>query len=301
MRKVARKLSSSVYPICLGLAAICALVVGSPRTVTATPVIVTTQGRLTGISTAGEDLYLGIPYAAPPVGELRWRPPHSPAHFKGVFKATQFGSPCVQPNGTGGTIGTQNCLSLNVYVPNVAQPVHGFAVMVWIHGGALVTGAGLFYDPTPLVEKGNVIVVTINYRLGVLGFFADPAIDAESHPKANYGLMDQQFALQWVRQNIGAFGGNGNRVTIFGESAGGVSVYSNLASPTAAGLFRRAISESGGYSSFQDYQQYIVPLATAETVGVPALGIPSGLAFAASVGCGGVSRRNACEGCRPRS
>jgi carboxylesterase family protein len=104
MRKVARKLSRSVYPICLGLAAICALVVGSPRTVTATPVIVTTQGRLTGISTAGEDLYLGIPYAAPPVGELRWRPPHSPAHFKGVFKATQFGSPCVQPNGTGGTI-----------------------------------------------------------------------------------------------------------------------------------------------------------------------------------------------------
>ena len=148
------------------------------------------------------------------------------------------------------------------------------------------SGAGGSYDPTPLVEKGGVIVVTINYRLGVLGFFAHPAIDAEGHTNANYGLMDQQLALKWVRRNIAAFGGDPNRVTIFGESAGGLSVYSNLASPTAKGLFHRAIAESGAYSSFQDYLQTIVPLTTAETVGVPGQ-VPSGLAFAASVGCGG--------------
>ena len=110
--------------------------------------------------------------------------------------------------------------------------------MVWIHGGAFVIGAGSDYDPTPLVENGNVIVVTINYRLGFLGFFAHPALDTEGHLNANYGLMDQQFALKWVRRNIGAFGGDHKRVTIFGESAGGFSVFSNLASPTAAGLFQ---------------------------------------------------------------
>ena len=151
-------------------------------------------------------MYLGIPYAIPPVGTLRWRPPHPPAKFTGVFKATKFGFRCVQPNGIGGTFGSENCLFLNVYVPTAPQPAHGFPVMVWIHGGALTTGSGSDYDPTPLVEKGGVIVVTINYRLGVLGFFAHPAIDAEIHPKANYGLMDQQFALQWVQRNIGAFG-----------------------------------------------------------------------------------------------
>ena len=107
--------------------------------------------------------------------------------------------------------------------------------MVWIHGGGLVTGGSLIYDSSPLVLRGNLIVVTINYRLGYLGFFAHDAIDDEGHLNGNYGLMDQQFALQWVKRNIAAFGGDPNRVTIFGESAGGQSVYSNLASPTAAG------------------------------------------------------------------
>jgi para-nitrobenzyl esterase len=142
---------------------------------------------------------------------------------------------------------------------------------------------GGFNDPTALVKKG-VVVVTINYRFHVLGFFAHPALDAEGHLKANYGLMDQQFAFKWVKRNIGAFGGDPKRVTIFGESGGGISVYSSLASPTAAGLFQRAISESGAGAQFQDYFHLIVPLATAEA---------AGSAFAASVGCGGQTAQTA--------
>jgi para-nitrobenzyl esterase len=156
-----------------------------------------------------------------------------------------------------------------VYVPNGAkelQPERGFPVMVWIHGGGLINGASSLYDPSPLVEQGGVIVVTINYRLGFLGFFAHPSLDAEGHLAANYGFMDQQFALKWVRQNIGAFGGNRDKVTIFGESAVGQSVYSQLASPLAAGL-QGAISESGSYSSFASFLQTMLPLSKAESAG----------------------------------
>jgi len=123
----------------------------------------------------GENQYLGIPYAAPPVGSSRWLPPQPPAHFKGIFHATQFGNDCTQVNDPGAS---EDCLTLNVYVPDVEPPPHGFAVMVWIHGGGLVKGSGSGYDPTPIVQNGNVIVVTINYRLGYVGFFAHPAIDA---------------------------------------------------------------------------------------------------------------------------
>jgi para-nitrobenzyl esterase len=236
---------------------------------------------------SGENQYLGIPYAAPPVGRLRWLPPQPPADFSEVFQATKFGEVCTQNQAffVGTPIGSEDCLYLNVYVPDVVPPPHGFPVMVWIHGGALVSGAGSLCDPTPLVEKGNVIVVTINYRLGLLGFFAHPALDREGHLNANYGLMDQQFALDWVRRNIGGFGGDHKRVTIFGESAGGFSVLSNLASPTAAGLFQRAISESGAYAEFQDYWDSIslVPLAAAETMGTAL--VPAGMSLATDVGC----------------
>ena len=119
--------------------------------------------------------------------------------------------------------------------------------MVWIHGGGLTILSGAFDRPPALLEGGDVIVVSMNYRLGVLGFFAHPALDAEGHLNANYGLMDQQFALGWVRRNIAAFGGDPNRITIFGTSAGALSVYSHLASPTAAELFHRAIAQSGSY------------------------------------------------------
>ncbi|HKD65980.1 MAG TPA: carboxylesterase family protein [Candidatus Binataceae bacterium] len=250
----------------------------SSRTAIASPVIVTDQGPLRGLMVSGEKQYLGIPYAAPPVGSLRWQPPQPPARFKGVFQATQFGQVCAQVAlFPGNGPGSEDCLYLNVYVPTATPPPHGFPVMVWIHGGAFVVGGGGQYDPTPLVEKGNVIVVTINYRLGFLGFFAHPALDAEGHLNANYGLMDQQFALGWVRRNIGRFGGDHKRVTIFGESAGGESVYLQLASPLATGLFQGAISESGAFLLFQDYFHSIVDLKTAEEAGT---------AFATSIGCG---------------
>lgn len=244
------------------------------------PAIVTEDGPVKGIISPEINQFLGIPYAAPPLGALRWTPPQPHGRWHGVLEATQLGNECPQLDFFGNEFGNEDCLFLNVYTPGVKKNENkhdGLPVMVWIHGGAFVSDSGGLYDPSPLVEKGDVIVVTINYRLGVLGFFAHPALDAEGHLNANYGLMDQQFALRWVRRNIAAFGGNPNRVTIFGDSAGGLSVYSNLASPTAAGLFQRAIAESGAYTSFQDYQQAIVSLATAEGTGT---------VFAASVGCG---------------
>jgi para-nitrobenzyl esterase len=276
--------------LCLILAGVFAALFCWPRAGFATPIIHTEQGPLTGLSVSGEDQYLGIPYAAPPIGNLRWRPPQPPSHFDGVFQATEFGNICTQVV-SGAVFGVEDCLYLNVYVPDSTPPAHGFPVMVWIHGGGLIYGAGSWYDPTPLVEQGGVIVITINYRLGLLGFFAHPAIDAEGHLNGNYGLMDQQFALQWVRRNICAFGGDKERVTIFGESAGGFSVLSNVASPRAAGLFRAGIVESGAYAEFQDYWDPIsvVPLATAETVGTAF--VPAGTTLATDVGCSSQTAR----------
>ena len=262
----------------LSLIAICAANVGWVATSAAAPAIVTQDGPLKGIEVPGIDEFLGIPYAAPPVGNLRWRPPQPHASWQGVFDATHLGSFCPQPDNTGGTLGSEDCLFLNVYRPSQNEDTegdqdNGLPVMVWIHGDGTDGG---FNDPAGLVKKG-VVVVTINYRFNVLGFFAHPALDAEGHLNANYGLMDQQFALKWVKRNIGAFGGDPKRVTIFGESGGGISVYSNLASPTAAGLFQRAISESGAGGQFQDYFHFIIPLATAEAAGT---------ALATSLGCG---------------
>ena len=252
----------------------------------ANPSVVTEDGPLKGVETSTTDQFLGIPYAVPPVGKLRWMPPQPHGKWQGVFQATQFGNFCTQPDGSGGTFGSEDCLTLNIYRSSQRknQNKHsGLPVMVYIHGGGLVVGAGAFQDPTPLVLNGGVIVVTINYRLGFLGFFAQSALDSEGHLDGNYGFMDQQFALKWVQRNIGAFGGDPHRVTIFGESAGGQSVYSILASPTAAGLFQGAISESGSYMEFQDYFDFIVPLARGETTGT--VRVPSGSSEATSVGC----------------
>jgi para-nitrobenzyl esterase len=190
--------------------------------------------------------FLGIPYAAPPVGALRWRPPQAHAPWSSPRNATTAGSPCpqiVSPFGQAST--TEDCLFLNVYTPN---PVTTNApVMVWIHGGAFVTGEGSDFNPASTLVARGAVVVTINYRLGALGFLALPSLSAEdaSGSSGNYGLLDQQFALQWVHSNIQAFGGNPGNVTIFGESAGGFSVCANIASPDARGLFQRAITESG--------------------------------------------------------
>jgi para-nitrobenzyl esterase len=266
-------------PICnIGVVAVCAIIVSSLSTAYAeddhrAPAALTESGVLMGSTTRGVNKFLGIPYAAPPLGPRRWLPPEHYGVFPGFFfRATQFGNACTQPDGTG----SENCLFLNIYMPaaELEESCH-WPVMVWFHGGGLQLGSADSYDPTPLVKKG-VVVVTINYRLGYFGFFAQSAIDAEGHLNGNYGLMDQQFALKWIRRNIKGFCGNPDRVTIFGESAGGQSVYAQMASPLAAGLFQGAISESGAYLEFQDYFDNIVTLAVAET---------TGSAVADSVGC----------------
>jgi para-nitrobenzyl esterase len=202
------------------------------------------QGQLTGI--AGADptvrVFKGIPFAAPPVGDLRWKAPKAPAAWEGVKAAGQFSHVCVQRQGDS----SEDCLYLNVYTAAKTAKDHR-PVMVWIHGGALVSGAGSLYDGEALAKKG-VVVVTINYRLGIMGFFAHPELTRESdrNSSGNYAFLDQIAALEWVKKNIAAFGGDPKRVTIFGESAGSWSVNYLMASPLAKGLFERAIGESGG-------------------------------------------------------
>jgi para-nitrobenzyl esterase len=217
------------------------------------PVVPTASGPVRGLDTGAMQEFLGIPYAAPPVGKLRWRPPQPAASWTGVRDATQFGPHCPQlatPYGTPSS--SEDCLYLNVFTPektNNGVP-HLRPVMVWIHGGALVVGESDDYDPSMLVARG-VIVVTLNYRLGELGFLAHPALAGPDGSSGDYGLMDQQAALRWVQANIRGFGGDPSNVTMFGESAGGLSVHSQLASPLAAGLFQKAIVESGAYSLTQ--------------------------------------------------
>ena len=249
-------------------------------------VVPTDRGPVRGVDTPAVSKYLGIPYAAPPVGELRWKPPAPPARWQGPRDATQVAPHCPQEASPFGTESvTEDCLYLNVYTPNgrVAQEKNGktklkkakrLPVLVWLHGGALVVGESDEYDPTRLVEKG-AIVVTLNYRLGFLGFFAHPALSGESPSTSsgNYGLMDQQAALGWVQRNIKKFGGDRDNVTIFGESAGGLSVNAHLASPLSAGLFDRAIGQSGAYT----YNSGEPSLADAES---------RGLAQAHNMGCG---------------
>jgi len=265
-------------------ASLCGVAMSTAPTAAASdrPTVLTESGVVVGRRMGTMNEFLGVPYAAPPVGNLRWRPPKRYGSFPGhIFQATQFGSECAQPGGSS----SEDCLFLNVFTPlsdSGHDGAHGQPVMVYIHGGGLQIGGGDGYNPVRLIKQG-VIVVTINYRLGYLGFLAQSAIDAEDHLKGNYGFMDQQFALKWVHRNITRFGGDPNQVTIFGESAGGQSVYAQLASPLAAELFRGAIAESGSYWEFQDYFPYVVTLAEGETIGTVV--VPSGAAIADSVGC----------------
>jgi para-nitrobenzyl esterase len=228
--------------------------------------VVTDRGPVQGLVTADGRQFLGIPYAAPPVGSSRWRPPQTTASWQQALDASHFGHNCPQGSSPFGIASaTEDCLNLNVYTPPTG-PFGGALrrdpVMVYIHGGAFRFGESNDYDPRALVQRG-VVVVTINYRLGALGFMAHPALTAESPDRAsgNYGLMDQQEALRWVRRNISRFGGNENNVTIFGESAGGVSVHAQLVSSQVAGLFQGAIAQSGAYALTE------TPLATAEAQG----------------------------------
>lgn len=209
------------------------------------------DGKLQGRHAEGLSVFQGIPFAAPPTGALRWREPQPVQPWNGVRKADAYAASCMQKTGmpvsAGGTTGplSEDCLYLNVWTPSTG-PAGKRPVMVWIHGGALVYGSGNvpLYDGTALARRGAV-VVTINYRMGALGFFTHPALDGgRAAAPANYGLLDQIAALRWVRDNIAAFGGDPGNVTIFGESAGAQSVLALYASPLAKGLFHRGIAQS---------------------------------------------------------
>jgi para-nitrobenzyl esterase len=260
---------------CLGLAAVLAIAGGTKAMAFSTEVVATTSGPVRGSSDGNVDKFLGIRYAASPAGSNRWLPPQPPAPSHTVIDATTPGNACPQPINqfSAQSPQSEDCLFLNVWRPRDSDRDEGLPVLIWIHGGALVTGEGAGFDPSVMAETGNIIVVTINYRLGALGWLAEAAIADAAGNAGNYGLMDQQLAMKWVRDNIRHFGGDPMHVTISGESAGGLSTLSNLSSPTANGLFRAAIVESGAYMLFT-----VPTLAAQET---------KGAAFATAIGCTG--------------
>jgi para-nitrobenzyl esterase len=228
-----------------------------PATAAATTVVRVDTGQLQGVVDDGVVSYKGVPFAAPPVGDLRWRPPQPAAQWTGVRRATEFGSDCMQarfgpppaPGAPPAPAPSEDCLYLNVWRPAHAESGAKLPVMVWIYGGGFMFGSSAMplTSGTQFAKQG-VILVAANYRVGRFGFFAFPALSREhpEEPKGNYAYMDQIAALKWVEKNIAAFGGDPNNVTIFGFSAGGVSVHSLLTMPTARGLFQKAIVESGG-------------------------------------------------------
>lgn len=239
----------AISPLAAVLAAVLVAAVPSFAAVPG-PVVRLQSGRVRGITRAGLRIFQGIPYAQPPVGPLRWRPPQQVRAWSGIRPATQFGHDCMQLPTPGDaaplrTRPSEDCLYLNVWAPPPAP--RPLPVLVWIYGGGFVNGGS-----SPAVYSGarfardGIVFVSFNYRLARFGFFAFPALDRQGGPVGNYGFMDQIAALRWVQRNIAAFGGDPKRVTICGESAGGMSVNMLLTSPRARGLFAAAIIESGG-------------------------------------------------------
>lgn len=256
---------------------------------TAGTLVHTHNGPVCGLVTNGVTSYLGIPYAAPPVGARRWHPPAPVTRSTTTFQATEAGPNCPQPAFLAGspppTNTSENCLTLNMYEPTNAG--RNLPVMVEIHGGGFIIGSPP--DGTHLAAAGHVIMVSIHYRLGILGFLANKALGAHS---GDYGLQDQQAALRWVKSNIARFGGNPHNVTLFGQSAGGASVCDAAVSPTAAGLFQKGISESGFYNYWDntiwpdsDCKSQLLTEAQAQHAGA---------SFASKVGCGQAKDVAAC-------
>ncbi len=254
----------------------------------ATPAAGTTvrthDGVLRGTAHDGYDTFEGIPYAAPPVGKLRWAPPRPARPWAGTRDAGRPASACPQPAGEvpGGST-DEDCLYLNVTTPAGPAPRRPRPVIVWLHGGGFTTGAGSSYDAHRMATRGDVVVVTVNYRLGALGFLARAGLPGSG----TFGLADQQAALRWVRAGIGAFGGDPHNVTLAGESAGGYSVCAQLASPAAAGLFERAIIQSGPCTGRPD--RPFAPFAAA----LPAAR-ETGARLAAGVGCSSARNTMTC-------
>ena len=209
----------------------------------------TQYGAVKGVERNGAIEFRGIPYAAAPEGDLRWAMPVQPKAWEGVRDASVFGNACPQQarfNLTDAST-TEDCLNLNVSIPADIRDGEKLPVLFWIHGGAFVGGSSNLYRNDKLANKGRLIVVTPNYRLGVLGFMPHPAFRNANHLNGNYGLEDQRAALKWVQNNIAAFGGDANNVTISGESAGAASICMHLASPEkVTGLFHKAIMTSAG-------------------------------------------------------
>jgi len=255
-----------------------ALLIGHVAAAQASTDVVTRSGPIQGQVARGVVAFRGIPYAAPPVGDMRWREPGPAPRWTTPRAALQSGPACPQPRGPslegGGDVGPvdEDCLTLNVFAPAQAASGDRMPVMVWLHGGALVLGSGglPIYDGTALAQRG-VVVVTVNYRLGHLGFFAHPALErAVPGGPVNFGLLDQMAALRWVQDNIEAFGGDARRVTVFGQSAGGQSVLALMASPLAQGLFQRAIVQSAyGLPSHTRPKAVTMGVQVAEHAGLP--------------------------------
>lgn len=242
------------YAISTGLLALGLLAASCGTAPTASgPTIATTlHGQLRPLEAKGVLAFKGVPYAAAPVGNLRWKPPQPPASWQGVREATQYGDICTQimpnpDNGIGQYPASEDCLTLNVFTQNLNASAKR-PVMVWIHGGGFVNGSGSaeLYDGSEFAKRG-VVLVSINYRLGRFGSFAHPLLTAEAggSPVANYGMMDMIASLEWVKSNIAAFGGDAANVMIFGESAGGMAVQKLMTAPPARGLFHKAIVQSG--------------------------------------------------------
>ena len=247
------------------------------------PVVAVTDGQVQGQALKdGGEVFRGIPFAQPPMGDLRWREPKPPKPWSGVREATQFGWECAQnPIWGHPRVTNEDCLYINVWTPAL-PPTSLKPVMVWIHGGGNVSGSG--GENGESLMRHGVVLVSFNYRLVLFGFFAHPALTAESphHASGNYGLMDQILALQWVQQNVAKFGGDPANVTIFGESAGAMDVNLLMTSPLAKGLFHRVIAESGSVL----LDDGAAPLATAERQGeklVEAAKIPTGASNVASI------------------
>jgi carboxylesterase type B len=247
---------------------------GTGRVVVRTP-----DGALRGIRADHVDSFLGVRYAQPPTGHLRWAAPRPVKPWKGVRSAEAYGNRCpALPSSNGPLSLTEDCLFLNVQRPAKTRSGGRLPVYVWIHGGGLVNGSSNQHDGTKFVRETGIIVVTINYRLGVLGFLAHPALTAAQGESGNYGFMDQQQALRWVRRNIAAFGGDPRRVTIGGESAGGWSVCGHLAAPGSRGLFAGAVIESGSCISWPQADADSFADQVASPVGCPATADPAAIA-----------------------